>query len=131
MKLKEFIELHKNDEIEVWDTEVDIPIPFYLYGEHTFKNGVNEYGGDERGLYELENILFDLEVENVYKDTCTINVFNIAKKNWKKLYKLYTDLPYEEVEDDDEAIALCVEDVFKTISQGYYELGEDFAKALK
>lgn len=125
MTLRDYIKLHSNDEIEVWDSEVDIPIPFYLYGENTYRD--NE---DEHYLFQLENILLGLEVSNCHKETCCIDVFSLVKKNWKKLYKLYTDLPFEEV-NDDESIADCVEDVFKVMSQGYYELGKKFAKALK
>jgi len=126
MKLKEFVEVHKNDEVEVWDSQVCCTIPFYLYGEKTYGDTV-----DEKYLSQLENTLLELEVSNVSETSCCINVFDLVKKNWKKLYKLYTDLPFEEVENDDEAIADCVDDVFKVMSQGYYDLGKEFAKKLK
>lgn len=126
LKLKDHIYLYSNYEVEVWDSQVDVATPIYLWGEHIYKN--NE---DEHYLYELENIIFDLKIEKEYKDVCTINVFDLIKKHWKKLYTLYTDLPYEEVENDDEAIALCVEDVFTTISQGYDELAKKLVNRIK
>lgn len=132
MTLGEFIRLHKNDEIEVWDKEVDIRAPYYVYESFCF----DSEDEDDKNLLKIEKWIQSLEVDSVWDGTsCTVNVYAEIEKNWKHIVDCirehggYADyFNDDEILDDDEVIAEYTEDVFTTLSQGHYGFARDFCE---
>lgn len=120
MKLKDFIRLHKDDEVEVWDKQIDIRCPYYAYGDYSY--GDSE---DEDDLWKIENWLWDLEVSNVHGSSCCVDVFSQMENN----ISLFKDMYYED--DEEELVCLATEDVFTTLSQGFYGFANQFVTRMK
>lgn len=116
------------DEIEVWDKEVDISIPYYFYGVNCFEDN-----DEERDLHLMENWFLSLPVESINGYTCTVDVFSRVKENWdhivammKKDPSYFSFLSCFSDPNDDEAIAEFTEDIFTCLSQGFYGFAKDF-----
>ena len=111
MKLKDFIRLHKNDEIEVWDEVVDIANPYYVEGDYAFDDE------DDMNLRKMEQWIQELEITKIRGTTVMVNVYSKVKEK-------FTD-------DDDDIVCDYVEDIFTTLSQGYYGFAKMFCDEFK
>ena len=123
MKLKELAKVFEkgNNELEVWDTNVDISCPVYLYGEHNYED--NE---EDHNFYLMENWMNELEVTHAFRESCCVDVYSEIEKNWKQILEMAKDRYI--LEDDEESIASYTEDVFTCLSQGYYGFAKDFVR---
>ena len=119
MKLKEIC--NEDIELEIWDAQVDIRCPIYLYGEHNYQNN-----DDERNFYLMENWMNELEVSYYHGDSCCVDVYSEMEKNWATILEKAKDRYI--LSDDDESIAAYTEDVFTCLAQGYYGFANDFVK---
>lgn len=119
MTLREFIELHKNDEVEVWDDNVDISCPYYAWGEPCFKDTETDHY-----LHVLEKWLLGLKVKDCRESTCWVDVYSFVEKNWETLSMFYAS-------EDEDGMCDCTEDVFTTLSQGVYGFAKMFVKAMR
>lgn len=131
MKLKDLCAIN-NGELEVIDRDVDISHPYYNYGGLTFDDDMNEHY-----LILMEKWFQDLDVISINESICTINCFEVIKKQWsfiikrmdnsgKYSYFISSYGGYEYIINDDEAIADYVEDIFICLSQGFYSFARDF-----
>lgn len=132
MKLYELANI--SDEIEVWDEEIDIKQPVYVYPELTYENK-----GDEVDLYRMEQWFRNLEVTSSLTYSVCVNVFKEIKENWEHiLEKMKNNSSYigflEEYGEDatcDEAIAEYVEDVFTILAIGFKKSAGDFCEFME
>ena len=136
MLLKELVPFC--DELEVWDNDVDIANPVYFYKEKTWD--ANEY----LYLSLLEDWFLNIEVtsappvDKAYEfTTCAIqcfrDVYDYLQKEAEKSNLVVLDMfaeHYGDNIDDDETVAMFVEDIFTVLSQGYYKLAKDFCAIL-
>lgn len=136
MLLKELVAVC--DELEVWDNDVDIAHPVYFYKEKTWD--ANEY----LYLSLLEDWFLNIEVtsappadETYFITNCCIQcfreVYDYLERETDKCNLVLLDMfaeHYGDNIDDDETIAMFVEDIFTVLSQGYYKLAEDFCLLL-
>lgn len=125
MKLKELAKKfeQENRELEVWDANVDISCPIYLYGEHCYED--NE---EDHNFYLMENWMNELEVSNCFRDSCCVDVYSEIEKNWKSIIEKAKEV--YRLEDNEEDIAAFTEDVFTCLSQGYYNFAKYFVKLM-
>ena len=125
MKLKELAkEFEKeNNELEVWDANVDISCPIYLCGEHCYED--NE---EDHNFYLMECWMNELEVKNQYKGTCCVDVYSELEKNWETILERSKETFV--LGDDEDDIAAFTEDVFTCLSQGFYNFAKNFVKIM-
>ena len=109
MKLRDFIRLHNNDEVEVYDKYLDT-IPYYVSSDYAFNDTE-----DEKNFRLMEDWIQSLEVENVRGTTCNVDVYSQVEKR------------FEDTRDDEYIIGYT-EDVFTTLSQGFYGFAELFCE---
>jgi len=128
MTLREYCKIVKG-EVEVWDKDVDVYPPYYNYdGENCFEdNEENHY------LHLMENWFLSLPVGDSRQAVCSVECFREIEKNWDRILKGMQDQGdytrflnrYSDHHDEDMIIDY-VEDVFNTMSQGFYGMAEDF-----
>ena len=129
MLLKEYCKVRRDEETEVWDECVDIGAPYYNDGGECGYEDSKE----DHYLFLVEKWILSLPVSHSNGYSVCVDVYHEIEKNWndilKKMKKLgfeYSFLGNPEEEQDDETIALYVEDVFTTLSQGFYSFAHDF-----
>lgn len=110
MLLKELAE-KKTDELEVWDEEVDVSCPVYLYGGHAYEDSERDHF-----LYLMEEWFLGLEVTTINDGSCCVNVFEELQKNMPTA--------------DDDEVADCVEDFFTVLSMGVYGYAKRFCSSM-
>ncbi len=128
MTLREYCSLVKG-EVEVWDAYIDVSIPYYNYdGENCFED--NE---EDHYLHLMENWFLSLPVTSNNGSVGSVDCFHAIEENWDRILKgMQEDGGYNSFLNsysdwhDDEMIADYVEDVFTTMSQGYYSMAKDF-----
>lgn len=132
MKLKDYCAVRF--ETEVWDEQVDVYPPVYVYEDRYYDDTEEDHF-----LFLLEDWFLNLEVTTAHDDVCCVDVFSAIKQNWRRIVKMMKKTDgYErflssygdDIYDDDDAIASIADDVFKTLSQGYYGCAEDFCRFL-
>lgn len=121
MKLKDYA---KNiEELEVWDENVDIKQPVYVYCD------MNLY--DDGDLHILEEWFMNLEVTTIMPHSACVDVFSEISNRWHNIYsRMKTDPSFanfvsEYDEDDDEGIALFTEDIFTTLAVGFKRMAKN------
>jgi hypothetical protein len=121
MTLREFCKENEQYEIEVWDENVDIDCPYYFYEKNTYEDDETDHY-----LHVLENWFLDLEVTHSnlspFEISCCVDVYSFVEKHWDVLKQFY-DNNYEPECD-------CTQDVFTTLSQGYYSFAKKFVTVL-
>lgn len=136
MLLKELVPFC--DELEVWDNDVDIANPVYFYKEKSWD------GCDDKFISMLEDWLLNIEVTSAppvdksYEfTTCAIQcfreVYDYLHREADKCNLVLLDMFAEHYGgniNDDETVAMFVEDIFTVLSQGYYKLAKDFCEIL-
>lgn len=125
MKLKELARqfAKENNELEVWDANVDISCPVYLDGEHVYED--NE---EDHNFYLMENWMNELEVSHCYRESCCVDVYSEIEKNWEMIKEKSKGI--YNLTDDEEDIIGFTEDVFTCLSQGYYNFAKNFVKIM-
>lgn len=121
-------------EIEVWDKDIYVSIPYYNYdGDFCFEDSEeNHY------LHLMEKWFLSLEAETMSQGVCSVNCYEVIERDWEEIlfyYKnagLYDDLVrgYDGDRDPD-LICDFVEDIFTSLSQGYYRFAMAFCCAMK
>lgn len=125
-----------NGELEVWDADVDIANPYYLYdGEMTWKD--NE---DEHYLYLLEDWLLGLNIDEsslvmdaTYGFSCCVTCYHELDLLWERMMCRNKELNLFafDSDDEDDMKADLTEDLFTCLSQGYYGLAKRFCLLLE
>ena len=121
-------------EIEVWDKDIYVQIPYYNYdGDFCFEDSEeNHY------LHLMEKWFLSLNAETMSQGVCSVNCYEVIERDWEEIlfyFKnagLYDDL-VRGYDDDRDPDLICdyVEDIFTSLSQGYYRFASAFCCAMK
>lgn len=131
MYLYELLEVAEND-VEVWDDNVDISTPVYEYSDYTYEDNDEDYY-----LHKMEEWFRNLEIKTHLTESVFVDVFSEIEKRWEHIvdcmkekgrYSIFLYTYGDDILDDDEAIADYVQDVFKTLSLGIYGMAKDFCE---
>lgn len=131
MKLRDYINSKRDfehcEEYEVWDSDVDIRCPVYEDVELTYKDNEKEHN-----LYLMENWFLDLDVATVSQSAVCVKCYDEIDWNWEPIYHKLEEKGYNVPGDwyDEEYECSYIEDIFTTLSQGYYSFAKDFVEIM-